>query len=380
MATKNTGISRVSVASLLLSFLHVSMDVAAVPVHTYQAGSQIVIPPRVDGTCPVVNMTTENHQLFYEFCYIVDSRNETRDTAYLPGGYESAAEDFSAFEKALRNEEDVPMSDYCLQHLRPFVCFYYFPFSWPRVTAETCSKTDNITYAKPCRDFCEQTFKACETELEKMIASNNSTAGDIEHLQCHNFEEEGLCIPTPPIEKANTSCSTERDASSVSCSKSSEEANSENVGSPTSSSKKCNCANVRDSVTQRTFTHYTYSMAAHVLVISFGEEDGHVVYTVEIIKEYKISCEPLLEDNVTTVHTQQPLECRGDSAETSDCVYMEIGKDYMIVGHYGREGEWLLKDQKGTGGTVVSPWITKYEDKMDTWLKKVRPVEDSDNC
>ena len=67
------------------------------------------------------------------------------------------------------------------------------------------------------------------------------------------------------------------------------------------------------------------------------------------------------------------MECRGDSTETTECVYMEVGKKYLVVGHYGTKGEWLLKDQKGTGGTVVSPWIEKYENKMDKWLENVRP-------
>ena len=100
-----------------------------------------------------------------------------------------------------------------------------------------------------------------------------------------------------------------------------------------------------------------------------------MVYKVKIIQEYQISCNPLLEteDNITTVHTQQPLDCRGDSAETTDCVYMEAGKEYMIVGHYGTRNEWLLKDMKGSGGTAVSLWTEKYEKKMDTWVQKVRP-------
>ena len=249
-------LSRVSVMSLLLSLLQVTVGGAAVPVHTYQAGSsQIVIPNIVEGSCPVVNMTAEDHQLFYEFCYNVDrSRNETRDTAYLPRGYDSAVEDFSAFEDSLRNEESVPMSDYCLEYLRPFVCFFFFPFPWPPVTEQTC-KTTNVTYAKPCRDFCEKTFQACQNELGRMIASNKAHAADLEHLQCHNFEQEkSLCIRPPPIApptgEANISCST-GNASSAACSQSSENADS---------SSSCNCANVRNSVTQRTFTAYSYSM------------------------------------------------------------------------------------------------------------------------
>ena len=264
MATvKCTGLlSRISVMAFLLPFLQVSVDVRAVPVHTYQAGSQIVVPSKVvDGRCPVMKLTAESHQLFYEFCYINDvgsGRNETRDTAYLPAGYDIAADDFSAFEKSLRNQEIVPMSKHCLQYLRPYVCFFFFPFPWPHVTEETC-KTTNVTFLKPCHDFCEKTFKACERELEGMFANNVTNPSDLEHLQCHNFKpEETFCIP-PPVEEANTSCST-KNASSGSCSQPSDTEDSESTASPTSSSSSCKCANVRDSVTQRTFTAYTYSM------------------------------------------------------------------------------------------------------------------------
>lgn len=230
-------------ACIYLSLLQASA-VEGVPVHTYQAGEQMAVPSKVEPRCPVVNMTAEEHPLFYEFCYNVD-RNETRDTAYLPGGYENAAQDFAAFVTPLRNEERVPMSDHCLTYLRPFVCFYLFPFSWPPVTQEDCSSV-NVIYFQPCPDFCEGTFEACANELEQMIAMGNASKDDFRHLECHNFEQHnGPCVRPPFAEQEPT----------VSV-------NSTGEGAPTVSPAPdtCKCANVRDSVTQRTFTAYTYSL------------------------------------------------------------------------------------------------------------------------
>lgn len=116
-------------------------------------------------------------------------------------------------------------------------------------------------------------------------------------------------------------------------------------------------------------------VAARVQVLAFEEIDNHVVYEVNVSKEYQISCTPLLKAKTTMVHTQQPMECRD---KATGCVFMDIGGDYMIVGHYGIMGEWLLKDLKGNKGTVVSAWNDKYEKKMDSWVSKGRPIDPKD--
>lgn len=110
-----------------------------------------------------------------------------------------------------------------------------------------------------------------------------------------------------------------------------------------------------------------------------GEEgegaERHVVYDVTVHKEYQISCRPPLDDGeTTTIHMETPMEClTGDYG----CRAMNIGTnyEYLVVGTTNGDGEWLLKDSKGSGGCAISEWIPKYDDKMHKWVDKAFPSE-----
>lgn len=242
----------------LLATLQLGVIVAA-PVEGSQLESQIVVPGTssgADGNCPVLKMTAESHQLFYEFCHSVEGSNGTRDTAYLSYGYKDASKAFEFFVPALTNQLPISMSTYCLAHLRTFACFNFFPF--PHVTKDKCEA------ALPCRDFCESTTKACESELNWMVANNLVSTEDLTHLSCDKFPEgstlsggKSFCISTPPIDEESASSSTTTDGDSATSPESSGDSDP-----PTVPSSDCKCANVRSHVTQKTFTDksYTYSM------------------------------------------------------------------------------------------------------------------------
>ena len=119
--------------------------------------------------------------------------------------------------------------------------------------------------------------------------------------------------------------------------------------------------------------------AAQISVLAMREEgegaDRHVVYDVTVLKEYQISCRPPVGDGEnTTIHMETPLEClEGDFG----CRSMAVGRDrrYLVVGTITSDGEWLLKDSKGSGGCAISEWIPKYDEKMHKWASKAVPSE-----
>ena len=115
--------------------------------------------------------------------------------------------------------------------------------------------------------------------------------------------------------------------------------------------------------------------AADIRVLAMREEgeqaDRHVVYDVTVLKEFQISCRLPVEDGEnTTIHMQTPSEClEGDYG----CRSMTVGSRYLVVGSTTEDGEWLLKDSKGSGGCAISEWIPKYDEKMEKWASKSVP-------
>ena len=92
-----------------------------------------------------------------------------------------------------------------------------------------------------------------------------------------------------------------------------------------------------------------------------------------MVQDYNLCCngEQYERDDIVVVHSDQ--SCVG-------CIDMTIDEDYLLMGIvsssrilYHSNGDnddgWTLEAIPGSGGCVVSPWETRYDNKIcSSWL------------
>lgn len=105
-------------------------------------------------------------------------------------------------------------------------------------------------------------------------------------------------------------------------------------------------------------------------IVSNGS--GVLVYECRVLTNYTVSCAvpPLQVGQKIFLYTDMTSDCKCPVFTST----LTLGMDYLVGGHYGTDGKWRLRTKKPSGGCILSKWKTKYEDKLEGWLKRAKPV------